>query len=371
MATSATNIKSQMIFPRLAKGIQQRLRSSSTGLRSLTVSSSSFKFLSANTNNSRHYFSGNNANYIIDANNTNHPYHNNGYYYNIGIRRWSSSLSRYYSSSSSSLLSSEFERIRIIGQQSKIKTIIPIPIRRNSYTFFSLQRSFINNFNHQSPFSFIRYGETKNYQNLNQIRCYNNSNNNNNNSNSNNHPWGGSSVMSSALLRNSYPLNNATTTTLSEIARRQFSSTRTQYNLMTTMTTAATPRQTIQFLTTRNSSSGSGSGNNKKINEKEQSIPKKKELDPQELPSSATTTTITNSNHKNKIQEFMDSTVSTVRPMVGSAEATIKRAVVELTTPDLLSVYGIVFLIGLIAVAPSMIRCVIILYMHAYCIMIK
>ena len=176
--------------------------------------------------------------------------------------------------------------------------------------------------------------------------------------------------MSSAMLRNSYPINNATTITLSETVRRQFSSsTKTQYNLMTTTTTTATtPQQTIRFLTTRNSSSGSGSGNNKKSNEKEQSIPKEKELDPQKLLSSSTTTTTTtatNSNHKNKIQEFMDSTVSTVRPMVGSAEATIKRAVVELTTPDLLSVYGIIFLMGLIAVAPSMIRCVIILYMHA------
>ena len=376
MATSATIIKSQVIFSRLAnKGIQQRLRSSSMGLlRSLTTtvsSSSSFKFLSANTNNSRHYFSGSsNTNCMSNANNTNHPYHSNGYYYNIGIiRRWSSSLSRYYSSSLSSLLSSkEFERIRIVGQQqSKIKPIIPI--RRNSYTLFSLQRLFINNCNHQSPsFSFLPDGETKNYQSLNQIRCYSNNNNNNNNSNQ---PWGGSSVMSSAMLRNSYPINNATTITLSETVRRQFSSsTKTQYNLMTTTTTttATTPQQTIRFLTTRNSSSGSGSGNNKKSNEKEQSIPKEKELDPQKLLSSSTTTTTTtatNSNHKNKIQEFMDSTVSTVRPMVGSAEATIKRAVVELTTPDLLSVYGIIFLMGLIAVAPSMIRCVIILYMHA------
>ena len=46
--------------------------------------------------------------------------------------------------------------------------------------------------------------------------------------------------------------------------------------------------------------------------------------------------------HDNKIQEFMDSTVSTVRTNVGSAEATIKRAVEELSTGDLLSVYGIV-----------------------------
>ena len=374
MATLATIIKSQMIFPRLAnKGIQQRLRSSSMGLlrSSLTVSSSSsFKFLSANTNNSRHYFSGNsNTNCMSNANNTNHPYHSHGYYYSIGIiRRWSSSLSRYYSSSLSSLLSSkEFERIRIVGQQqSKVKPIIPI--RRNSYTLFSLQRLFINNCNHQSPsFSFIPDGETKNYQSLNQIRCYSNNNNNNNSS----QPWGGSSVMSSAMLRNCYPINNASTITLSETVRRQFSSsTKTQYNLMTTTTTttATTPQQTIRFLTTRNSSSGSGSGNNKKSNEKEQSIPKEKNLDPQKLLSSSTpttTTTATNSNHKNKIQEFMDSTVSTVRPMVGSAEATIKRAVVELTTPDLLSVYGIIFLMGLIAVAPSMIRCVIILYMHA------
>jgi hypothetical protein len=371
MATSATYIKSQMILPRLAKGIQQRL-GSSTGLRSLTVSSSSFKFLSANINSSRHYFSCNNADSISNANNTNHPYHNNGYYYNIGIRRWSSSLlSRYYSSPSS-LLSSEFERIGIIKRQQqqiqpKIHTTIRIPIRRSTHTFFSLkQRPFINNFNHQSPFSFIRDGEIKHYQNQNQnqIRCYNHNHNNNN------HPIRGSSVMSSAPLRcNSYPINNVTATALSETARRQFSSsaTITRYNLVT-MTTATTPQQTIRFLTTRKSSSGSG--NSKNTNEKKQSIPKKKVQHPhQELRTSSTST---NSNHKNKIQEFMDSTVSTVRPMVGSAEATIKRAVVELTTPDLLSVYGIVFLIGLIAVAPSMIRYVIILfYMHyAYYCMI-
>ena len=60
--------------------------------------------------------------------------------------------------------------------------------------------------------------------------------------------------------------------------------------------------------------------------------------------------------NNNKIQEFMDSTVSTVRTNVGSAEATIKRAVEELSTGDLLSVYGIVFLIVTIAVAPSIIR---------------
>lgn len=58
----------------------------------------------------------------------------------------------------------------------------------------------------------------------------------------------------------------------------------------------------------------------------------------------------------NKIQEFMDSTVSTVRTNVGSAEATIKRAVEELSTGDLLSVYGIIFLIVTIAVGPSVIR---------------
>jgi len=52
----------------------------------------------------------------------------------------------------------------------------------------------------------------------------------------------------------------------------------------------------------------------------------------------------------------MDSTVSTVRTNVGSAEATIKKAVEELSTGDLLSVYGIVFLIVMIAVAPSVIR---------------
>lgn len=60
--------------------------------------------------------------------------------------------------------------------------------------------------------------------------------------------------------------------------------------------------------------------------------------------------------HDNKIQEFMDSTVSTVRTNVGSAEATIKRAVEELSTGDLLSVYGIVLFIAAIAFGPSLIR---------------
>uniref|UniRef100_A0A7S4EH49 Uncharacterized protein n=1 Tax=Pseudo-nitzschia australis TaxID=44445 RepID=A0A7S4EH49_9STRA len=83
------------------------------------------------------------------------------------------------------------------------------------------------------------------------------------------------------------------------------------------------------------------------------------------------TTTISNNNNSssnnnninsgghpnnNKIQEFMDSTVSTVRTNVGSAEATIKKAVEELSTGDLLSVYGIVFLMVVIALAPSLIR---------------
>jgi len=70
-----------------------------------------------------------------------------------------------------------------------------------------------------------------------------------------------------------------------------------------------------------------------------------------------------NEKDNNKIQEFMDSTVSSVRTNVGSAEAnikraggSIKRAVEELSTGDLLSVYGIVFLIVMIAAAPSIIR---------------
>lgn len=61
-------------------------------------------------------------------------------------------------------------------------------------------------------------------------------------------------------------------------------------------------------------------------------------------------------NPDNKIQEFMDTTVKNVRTNVGSAEATIKRAVEELSTGDLLSVYGIVFLIVLISLGPSMVR---------------
>jgi hypothetical protein len=56
------------------------------------------------------------------------------------------------------------------------------------------------------------------------------------------------------------------------------------------------------------------------------------------------------------LQGLVDSTVSSVRPIVGSAEATIKRAVQEWNTGDLLSVYGIVFLIIAIVSAPLMAR---------------
>merc|ERR1719162_1227051 len=84
-------------------------------------------------------------------------------------------------------------------------------------------------------------------------------------------------------------------------------------------------------------------------------------------PASATTTTSSaaklgtsndsnNNTNNNKIQELMDSTVSTVRPIVGSAEATIKRTVEKLSTGDLMSVYGIMFLLFVITTAPYMIR---------------
>jgi hypothetical protein len=53
------------------------------------------------------------------------------------------------------------------------------------------------------------------------------------------------------------------------------------------------------------------------------------------------------------IQEFMDSTVSSVRPIVDS---TIKKAKDTLNTGDLLSVYSIVFLIFLIITAPYVAR---------------
>jgi hypothetical protein len=96
--------------------------------------------------------------------------------------------------------------------------------------------------------------------------------------------------------------------------------------------------------------SGSGSGNSSK-HEKEILAENNKSKDSPPSPD-----TRTELHNNNKIQEFMDSTVSTVRTNVGSAEATIKRAVEELSTGDLLSVYGIVFLIVMIAVAPSIIR---------------
>ncbi|VEU36274.1 unnamed protein product [Pseudo-nitzschia multistriata] len=79
-----------------------------------------------------------------------------------------------------------------------------------------------------------------------------------------------------------------------------------------------------------------------------------KEKAPQSTP--PPTTVNPSESNNNKIQEFMDSTVSTVRTNVGSAEATIKKAVEELSTGDLLSVYGIVFLIVLIGVMPSLVR---------------
>lgn len=95
----------------------------------------------------------------------------------------------------------------------------------------------------------------------------------------------------------------------------------------------------------RNFSSSGKSGKN----EKETLAEKNKSKDPLHSDAHAEL-------HHNKIQEFMDSTVSTVKTNVGSAEATIKRAVEELSTGDLLSVYGIVLFIVIIAVGPSLIR---------------
>ncbi len=95
----------------------------------------------------------------------------------------------------------------------------------------------------------------------------------------------------------------------------------------------------------RNFSSSGKSGKN----EKETLVEKNKAKDPLHSDAHAEL-------HHNKIQEFMDSTVSTVKTNVGSAEATIKRAVEELSTGDLLSVYGIVLFIVIIAVGPSLIR---------------
>jgi hypothetical protein len=57
--------------------------------------------------------------------------------------------------------------------------------------------------------------------------------------------------------------------------------------------------------------------------------------------------------HQIPIQEFMDHTVSSVRPLVDS---TIQRAKDTLNTGDLLSVYSIVFLIFLILTAPYVAR---------------
>ena len=95
----------------------------------------------------------------------------------------------------------------------------------------------------------------------------------------------------------------------------------------------------------RNFSSSGKSGRN----EKETLAEKSKSKDPLHSDAHAEL-------HHNKIQEFMDSTVSTVKTNVGSAEATIKRAVEELSTGDLLSVYGIVLFIVIIAVGPSLIQ---------------
>jgi len=129
------------------------------------------------------------------------------------------------------------------------------------------------------------------------------------------------------------------------IPKRSFSSSTILYYNRMAMTTMGKNRQQLaQCLPMRKSSSNSNSNKNTSENEVLSSS------------SSSTATTNTNTTSNNKIQEFMVSTVSTVRPIVGSAEASIKRAVEELSTGDLLSVYGIVFLIILIAVAPSMIR---------------
>eukprot|EP00536_Pseudo-nitzschia_multiseries_P007866 jgi/Psemu1/287415/fgenesh1_pg.190_\ len=106
-------------------------------------------------------------------------------------------------------------------------------------------------------------------------------------------------------------------------------------------------------------SNSSGSGSNGQ-NGKPKTEPPPTDPDPVKRSPSSTTNNNNNNNHpeshNNKIQEFMDSTVSTVRTNVGSAEATIKKAVEELSTGDRLSVYGIVFLIATIAAAPSVIR---------------
>lgn len=96
------------------------------------------------------------------------------------------------------------------------------------------------------------------------------------------------------------------------------------------------------------SSSGKGSKNEKEILEKD--------MKSNDSKSSSRSLDNLETRDTNKIQKFVDSTVSTVRTNVGSAEATIKRAVEELSTGDLLAVYGIVFLIVMIAVLPSMIR---------------
>lgn len=130
-----------------------------------------------------------------------------------------------------------------------------------------------------------------------------------------------------------------------------------RYTKQIAMTKTTPQHHLIRFLTIPKHNSG------KKRNETETTTTSLSSTQP----ASATTTTSSssklgtsndsnNNTNNNKIQKLMDSTVSTVRPIVGSAEATIKRTVEKLSTGDLMSVYGIMFLLFVITTAPYMIR---------------
>lgn len=130
-----------------------------------------------------------------------------------------------------------------------------------------------------------------------------------------------------------------------------------RYTKQIAMTKTTPQHHLIRFFTIPKNNSG------KKRNETETTTTSLSSTQP----ASATTTTSSssklgtsndsnNNTNNNKIQKLMDSTVSTVRPIVGSAEATIKRTVEKLSTGDLMSVYGIMFLLFVITTAPYMIR---------------
>jgi hypothetical protein len=125
------------------------------------------------------------------------------------------------------------------------------------------------------------------------------------------------------------------------------------------------PRSMIRFVTTNNNNN-KGDGKVVEENNNNNSTPTDHHHPPSTSSSSVVSAAATAAS--NNLKGLVDSTVSSVRPIVGSAEATIKRAVQEWNTSDLISVYGIVFLIIAIVTAPLMARYV--PYLHT-CVCVR